>query len=933
MIPLKIRPLQCFATYVLLSTFFIHSLSASSTETVYLSGTGADDTVDWDFKISGGRKSGEWTTIPVPSNWELQGFGTYNYGHDLWEERGYEIGYYKHTFMADDSWEGERVEIVFEGSMTDTEVKINGEVAGPIQQGSFYQFSYDISEFLKYGEENLLEVKVSKHSANDSVNWAERKADYWIFGGIFRPVYLEIKPKTSIDWTAIDAKANGDFEIHVYLNETTDADKITAQIQTLDGQNVSGAFETTIDSTKVTLTTQIDTPRTWNPESPNLYNVVLELQNGNDTIHKKTERFGFRTIEVRKRDGIYVNGQKIRFKGVNRHSFHPDSGRTTSNAMSIEDVKLIKGMNMNAVRMSHYPPDKHFLETCDELGLFVINELAGWQAPWYYTEVGEILVRQMVQRDVNHPSIILWSNGNEGGSNDELDDDFHLYDPQKRSVMHSWRVWNGLDAQHYKSVNYGIRTFFSGRDIFFPTEFLHGLYDGGHGAGLEDYWGRMVDNPLSAGGFLWVFSDEAVKRTDLGNILDTDGNHAPDGIVGPYREKEGSYYAIKDIWSPVIIKQRSITSEFSGELRVENEFYFTDLAECTFEWELVNFPNPDSAETGYTVMHSGTSSTSSIPAQTIGILNLGLPENFTDYHALYLKAYDPQGQMTTQWSWALQSPETLTSSLISSPASGKFEISNNERNLFVRVNDIQYAFDTRNGILASVTNNEGTPFMLRGPLLEHQEFEFKSLSHSEIDGTYVVRMAYEKGFDFTEWTIFADGTIKLECSYMNRGTFDSMGINFHFPEETVTGAKMLANGPYRVWKNRMKGPKLGVWDKPYNDTITGQTWDYPEFKGFYSEFYWAEIQSDLHPFKVYTSTEDLFLRLFTPGTPDFDPRYTQVEFPKADISFLHAIPPIGTKFMPADRFGFQGQGNQFSGAPSKTEPFNIELYFDFSVEE
>jgi beta-galactosidase/beta-glucuronidase len=184
----------------------------SNTQIVYLSGTDAANTVDWEFFCTDGRNSGVWSTIPVPSNWELQGFGTYNYGHDWRNESiklGKETGMYRHAFDIPAEWRGQVVHIVFEGSMTDTRVKVNGRSAGPVHQGAFYRFSYDITRLLRYGRTNLLEVEVDKHSADASVNRAERQADYWIFGGIYRPVFLEVLPKTHIARTAIDARADG----------------------------------------------------------------------------------------------------------------------------------------------------------------------------------------------------------------------------------------------------------------------------------------------------------------------------------------------------------------------------------------------------------------------------------------------------------------------------------------------------------------------------------------------------------------------------------------------------------------------------------------------------------------------------------------------------------------------------------------------------
>ena len=163
--------------------FFI-GLNAQDTEKIYLSGKGTDDAVMWDFYCTAGRNSGMWSQIPVPSNWELHGFGSFNYGHDM--ERLNESGLYRYLFNIPIEWKQKKVSIVFDGSMTDTEVKINGRSAGPKHLGAFYRFDYDISKLLKYGQENLLEVKVDKSSSDSTVEAAERKADFWVFGGIFR---------------------------------------------------------------------------------------------------------------------------------------------------------------------------------------------------------------------------------------------------------------------------------------------------------------------------------------------------------------------------------------------------------------------------------------------------------------------------------------------------------------------------------------------------------------------------------------------------------------------------------------------------------------------------------------------------------------------------------------------------------------------------
>ena len=168
------------------------SVSAQKTELQYLSGLDKDHTVQWDFFCTNGSNSGNWSRIAVPSNWELQGFGSYLYGKV--NKTANEQGLYKYEFSVSKNWKKKKIYIVFEGSMTDTEVKINGKSAGAIHQGAFYRFKYDISDLLNYEGRNLLEITVSKESSNESINRAERMSDYWVFGGIFRPVYLEAVP-------------------------------------------------------------------------------------------------------------------------------------------------------------------------------------------------------------------------------------------------------------------------------------------------------------------------------------------------------------------------------------------------------------------------------------------------------------------------------------------------------------------------------------------------------------------------------------------------------------------------------------------------------------------------------------------------------------------------------------------------------------------
>lgn len=886
------------------------------TQKVFLTGHGKDDGVTWDFYCTKGMNSGRWTTIEVPSCWELKGFGWYNYGNDLYDTLKHihdEQGIYRRAFEVPADWKGLQVEIVFDGVMTDTEVKINGKLAGPVHQGAFYRFRYDISRLLNYGTKNTIEVRVSKQSANQSVTLAERRADYWIFGGIFRPVWLEAKPRTNIDRIAIDARADGVFSVEIFTKYgDVYADLLTTTITDLEGRELA-RFNTTISNQKNTKHLIVGTVtgiKPWSPEYPQLYYANVQLLKDGHPVHSLRQRFGFRTVELRKGDGIYLNGTRVMFKGVCRHSFYPTSGRTSSYQLSLQDVLLMKEMNMNAVRMSHYPPDEHFLDVCDSLGLMVLDELAGWQRPWYDTEVGSKLVREMVVRDVNHPCIVLWDNGNEGGSNPELTDDFALWDPQKRPVIHPWSNINGMNTHHYISYNYGVNTMFQGNDIFFPTEFLHGLFDGGHGAGLEDYWTLMESNPLSAGGFLWVFSDEAVMRTDRDGILDAAGSQAPDGIVGPYREKEGSFFTIKQIWSPVTIGPFTLTPAFNGQLRINNKYLFTNLKEVKFDLSLWNIPafSLDTMERTYSTSLSGPDIT---PGNT-GWLDLKLPDDWKAADVVRLSATDPHGMKIAEWSWPISTPSQVNQRIL--PDLDKSpRVSITDSLLTVDMGVRSYSFSLSNGLLQRVVSGGSVIPLSNGPVLQNARNKVSSVQHYATDTAYIVEAAWEgeHPYHFT-WAIGRDGSLELLYDYRQPGNWDFMGISFDYPENQVVAADLLANGPYRVWKNRLQGPKFGLYHKPYNNTVTGESWDYPEFKGYYDNFYALRLYSQTDTFTVQALSPGLKLHLFTPDPPKAAyNKNTDPPFPSGNLSFLHAISPIGTKFKKPEYIGPSGALNMY----------------------
>lgn len=919
--------------WLCLGVFFPASINAASVEVTqvqYLSGTDKDNTVAWDFFCTAGRKSGAWTTIQVPSCWEQQGFGTYNYGRDY---RTYgkehsladEQGMYKHLFNVPVAWKGREVFIVFEGSMTDTEVKINGVSAGPVHQGAFYRFKYNISDKLKFGAANLLEVTVHKMSADQSVNSAERLADYWVFGGIFRPVYLESLPKQHIERFSIDAKADGSFRAEVYSSGLTGVATVKAEI--LDGSGkvvgtvagtapVGGAPGTAAVSASgsaevvglsgaipgsqpLILSTQVTDPDTWTSETPSLYRVRISLLNGSKVLHQVTDVFGFRTMEIRQGDGIYINGVKVKMKGLNRHVFWPETGRTVSRAVDLLDVQLMKEMNLNAVRCSHYPPDKSFLYLCDSLGLYVLDELTGWQNA-YNTTVGEKLVPEMVLRDVNHPSVIFWTNGNEGGTNKALDDDFLIWDFSKRPVIHPHHqpgnAFGGIDCNHYEGYESTLQLL-QGPNIYMPTEFLHAQDDGGGGAALFDYWEAMWKAPLSGGGFLWAYVDEGLVRTDLGGMIDANRINAPDGVVGPHREKEGSFFALREIFSPVQIQIKELPASFNGVLPVENRYHFTNLNKCTFQWKLVQFRAPSDVVAAQKEVASGKVQGPSVAPLAKGSVNLSLPASWKTADALVLSVFDSNGTLIQYLSWKIQKNAVISGRVVKMAGQGEVGVTENDQTVTLKASGISVSLSKENGNLSQLRYDAGLPLPFRnGPVLVGGTSVFAGLKHFRESDGYVVEVTYTGDMKSARWKMYPSGWISLEYEYsLVKGEHKFAGITFDFPEVDMMSVKYVGVGPYRVWKNRLQGGTFEAWEKGYNNTRTGLApWEYPEFKGYYADVAWMEFNTVDGKFLMATPDENIFVRLFDFYSV-YGPAPSHPELPAGDISFMDAIPPTGSK--------------------------------------
>ncbi len=829
----------CIMLNLLCCALFACVAIPAQAERIYLSGKGPEDAKLWDFKVSAGRKAGEWHKIPVPSNWEQHGFGFYDYGYRQPEGKQNESGLYRTTFTIPDKYANKDhfIRLVFEGSMTMTSVRIDGKLIGEPNQGGYNRFSYPlpgrVSRNVKPGREFTLEVEVAELPTNESLDGAERNADFWVFGGIYRPVYLEILPLNFIDRMAIDANHEGELKVEVFTQmhggyhkkPKSWVDELRLQVLDSEGNPLGAELVKKIPKITGIIPAEMsfDEVKTWSPEYPNLYQLRAGLYFEGKLIHEKTDTFGFRTFEVRPGEGFFLNGEHFLAKGVNRNSFHPDTARALTSEKNRWDAEMIKNMNANLVR-SHQPADREFVNLCNELGLLIVSEVTQWQSIMDLPLLSD-LVFDNVTRHHNDPSVIFWANGNEDGFNLGADQLFYLYDLQKRPILHPWSFFGDIYTWHYPTHFQAKQNLEEFEEIYFPTEFLHGLYDGGHGAGLKEMWELMEKYPQGAGVVLWCWADHGIKRTDKNGFIDTDGNHSADGIVGPYGELEASYFTIREIWSPVRISVEALPENFDGVLPVENHFFHTKLDDCSFKWQVLKWDDPRKFESDANVVEEG--SAKFVPNQDDDNGNLHIPASaLKKGQLLSLRAYDPHGREVMHWQWSLGFETGFADS-------GKPVLSKGEQ-WKVTQDGAEWTFDSGSGMVVSVeidgsktTFGNGPKLYTKGGNGDLEVGEWKVVT-SESTGVIRIRSEAAASDAAFEWIFEKGKPVTLDYDFGHPdGGFHYAAVRFDLADAAMHSKRWLGRGPYPVWSNRMQGPQVGIWENEYNEGGAGFNWTFP----------------------------------------------------------------------------------------------------------
>ncbi|RUT41437.1 DUF4981 domain-containing protein [Paenibacillus anaericanus] len=709
-----------------------------------------------------------WAELTVPSHWQLHGYDypQYTNVNYPWSEREPElkppfapskynpVGSYVRTFTVPEGWAEKPVFISFQGVESAFYVWVNGDLVG-YSEDTFTPAEFDITPYLTPGE-NKLAVEVYKWC---DASWLEDQ-DFWRLSGIFRDVYLYTAPETHIyDFfvrTELDdqyrhAELQLDVKLKDYFARTTEAIHVDAELYDHNQDpvfdkplsqiiNFNGASNQTFS-----LSASVLDPLKWSAEQPNLYTLILSLRNDNgDLLEVVRCRVGFRKFELK--DGLMkINGQRIVFKGVNRHEFSCDTGRAISVDDMIQDIQLMKAHNINAVRTSHYPNQTTWYELCDEYGLYVIDETnLETHGSWSYgqKELGEHTVpgskpewrdnvldrcNSMFQRDKNHPSIIIWSLGNEsfGGDNfismyDFLKQEdptrlvhyegqFHYRESSAASDIESTMYVKPVDVEKY-ALN-------DPKKPYIICEYSHAM--GNSCGGLHLYWELFEKYDILQGAFIWDWIDQAIRIEQADGTVQMayggdfgesphDGNFCGNGLIFADHTVSPKLYEVKKCYQNVKFEAVDIDS---GHIRVTNRNLFTDLAEHDLKWEV--------ACNGQIVQTGGIDLT--VPAGDVAEITVPF---------VHVNESTPDGEYVLTLSVVLKEP-TLWAEVGHEVAWEQFVLPNSRHEalpaqttssdsvhlkeqadqLIVQVADVCLQFNKSNGYLSSI-QNEGEELLL-----------------------------------------------------------------------------------------------------------------------------------------------------------------------------------------------------------------------------
>lgn len=860
----------------------------------------------------------DWDEITVPNSWQLQGYGQPIYTNVQHPFENPEpphppadnnpVGSYYRTFEIKPGWDDGNIMLHFDGVKSAFFVWVNGQKVG-YSQGSMTPAEFNVTPYLRAGK-NSLSVQVFRWS--DAAYIEDQ--DFWRLSGIYRDVYLMHVPDVHVrHFKAIgdleNNYADGKLTLTSHITNTSQQQQsieLTAQLYDQVGNMITALPSGTIvvapgDEEKLITTASIPEVKVWSAEIPNLYTLVIGLKRDTgELVEYLSTRVGFRSVELRGGQ-MLVNGKPIIIKGVNRHEHDPVTGRTVSEASMIADIKLMKQFNINAVRTSHYPNHPRWYELCDEYGLYLFDEAnleshAFWSKftldpIWEKAFVDR--AQRMVLRDVNHPSIIVWSLGNEAGygpNHDAMADWIRAYDPSRLIHYEGKEPGYGplpnhydIIANMYPSVDLMIKLHNENPDRpVILCEYSHAM--GNSNGNIFKYWDAIYKYPRIQGAFVWDWVDQGILRADdngsyfvyggdFGETLH-DGNFCINGLVSPDRQPHPGFFEVKYHMQNVKV---TMVDNDPNRYIIENRYFFKNLDHLEGRWELLaNGTSISDGSLDLQNISAGQSQEIEIP-----VFKQGRKQNAGTEYAVNFQfslnsstPWAPAGHLLAQDQILIQELAQSYTNTIASSTFPKLKINQTDSELLVGANDRQFVFDLLKGVLSSVSLNDqnllNQPLQhnfWRAPTDNDEGGDESSFAASWLNAglnqlkrelisvdvekrtPQVVRVRVKARHQSnvgsivtrTSYTIFGNGDLHLD----NQVDIDpflpvlpKVGTQFVVPE-TYSQLKWYGRGPHESYVDRKHGAPLAI----YSSSVAEQYHAYvrPQENGNKSDVRWASL--------------------------------------------------------------------------------------------
>ncbi|MFD2114494.1 glycoside hydrolase family 2 TIM barrel-domain containing protein [Paenibacillus yanchengensis] len=827
----------------------------------------------------------DWASIKVPAHWQMEGYDYPHYTNKKYPWSVSEpdlkapfaptkynpVGSYIRTFTVPDQWQGQPVFISFKGVESAFYVWVNGDLVG-YSEDTFTSADFDLTPYLVAGE-NKLAVEVYRWC---DASWLEDQ-DFWRMSGIFRDVILYTTPNVSINDFSVnglldDHYQDGELAVNVSIQNynSTTMEPVQLVVKLYDDQQqlleerVITIHNGIADQASYHVSIPVSKPNQWSAEYPHLYHVVLALRDAaNQTISAVGCRTGFRRFELK--DGLMkINGQRIVFRGVNRHEFVQDKGRAIGREEMIRDVKLMKAYNINAVRTSHYPNQSTWYELCDEYGLYVIDEVnLETHDTWVYGQgtVNETNVpgnnpawtsnvidrsNSMLQRDKNHPSIIIWSLGNEsfGGTNfiemynffKEKDATrlvhyegvFHARESDAASDMESTMYIKPAEVEKYALSN--------PKKPYIICEYSHAM--GNSCGGLHLYWELFDKYDILQGAFIWDWIDQAIlTKTEDGieylayggdfGEQPHDGNFCGNGLIFADQTVTPKLEEVKKCYQHIKIEMSDYKQ---GIVQLTNRYLFTNLNEYTLVWTVTY--NGEQAQQGTMVLDVS-------PGQTVQLQVPFEQPTVIDKEAILTVSivknqatdWAEQGHEDS-WEQFILTPYQPTLPLATTKQSDPLSVNAAEQTLQISGTHFSVAFDRTSGDLqsfvlhgeesllepvrpnfwrAKIDNDLGNKLPMRAGIWRDAHEQRTLLTFDfMIEGNSV------KVTSFYQINTYPISTLKIEYRIRPQGLID---VNYAFtpgaglPEIPEIGMMFVLKHTFDTISWYGRGPHENYWDR------------------------------------------------------------------------------------------------------------------------